>query len=534
MQQNWLKNIRHALELVQTNQGPRLVVVVAGSVHECDDWTRRFALSTAYTSNADGRTLVRAVAEDPPAGNLFGILRAWQDVRQAARRVDVALFSIVLGKGTRLSPFTQALGNRKPAFPTPRRLPAPMRMMWISELANCCLNPCVDYLRNAGFRGVVVKWGDEALIPGNLWLDTLPQLRGADVVRFVSRMTPTPELARHKEWLVASATDGQMVNEIPRQEYATLTARLTELNAGNRIVSVNLGSFAVSYDFLDVLWEAFKELIESAGRGPDWDPYFWIAFFCGSRAEWETERVRERQYGAAGIDDIERSWPRFFESVQEARRLAEARLGRPAKIVTLDFGHVFWVDLGTQRSLREHFELLRANDASGQATRELYGITAEPDARGNIIVNSSIPQGADIQRSVLIDTVIGSSASVVVGGVLVRGHYGRIDMPHGGVAIDGRAQILAFTGERGVAFRAFGREIVVPNAARVTTLVLPDRMLELTGSEDLESFSGEAYYSPINDNPLAFAEAGRLVGASSLDENERRWHQAAEGAVGFD
>ncbi len=73
---------------------------------------------------------------------------------------------MVFGKGKRFSPFTQAMGNRKAAFPTPLRAKHADTWLRTGDLATLYSNSWLDQLRKRRLpTESLIKWGDEARYP---------------------------------------------------------------------------------------------------------------------------------------------------------------------------------------------------------------------------------------------------------------------------------------------------------------------------------------------------------------------------------
>lgn len=415
-----------------------------------------------------------------------------------------------------MSPFTQALGNRKPAFPTPG-LQEGTRLA-VAEVANQGINVVLDSLRRLGFRGLVVKWGDEILLPGHLGHGNQSGIQDADVVRFVSDTAPSATLAAQKEWLAYDSASADLRGELPRQPLEELTATLSSPGLASSIVRVNLGSFAVSTKILDLL-STF--LAEKAPQGVvlDWDPFFWFAFFCSSKEGLATALTM----APGRVSEYARRNPGVLELVIDARQRVEEALQRPLRIKVLELGSVYWADLGLQDRLRDHFESLLRRDAIGAATRALYGISDEFDARGNIVLRSEIPSAADVRNSVIIDAYIRDSATFLRSGVVVGGCYGTIIMPAGGVVIESRVLRLLFAGPRAVAFRCAGVDLTLYDGDRASTLVLPSGTHTLLGNEGLLDMEDVGYREAILGNALSYEEAGELLSRSPLPDLLARW-----------
>jgi hypothetical protein len=521
----WLEQLRAADAVVRESRGPKVVAVVANSKDDAAYWNARLEVTARELYNAEAPTRVLGIAEAQPLGNLHGTIAAWQQLDRAHPGAlasgGIGLMSIAIGKGTRLSPFTQALGNRKAAFPTPRRFQDPRAgRVAISELANWALHATSARLADAGFRGLVIKWGDEAIVPDRVTIPPGLDPAACDVIRFASAAEPTDDLAIHKEWLVVDPASGALVDEIPRQPLAELRERLAPLATRGQTVSVNLGSFCASTQFFAALALAFAEPLAAGRRGTDWDPWFWVAWCCADAAAWERERAREAASSRTGLAQVEDRTPDFFARVSDAKARFAAIHGRPVRVGVVDLGSTLWVDFGNHAALCEHWNALRAPDGHGTVLRALYGLPGMRDARGNLVAGGRIEERADVRDSVIVDAVI-PGGSVMRGGIVIGGSYGRIAMPDGGAAIESRLEHLECGGPGAVSFRSIGGRLELGNGDKHTTLALPDRRIDLRGSESIRDYSGASYTDPVLGNPISFEAAGRIMEAFRIDEIER-------------
>jgi hypothetical protein len=189
----------------------------------------------------------------------------------------------------------------------------------------------------------------------------------------------------------------------------------------------------------------------------------------------------------------------------------------------LDFGQPFWMDWGLQLSLRRSLEEMTTDSDIGKTSRELFHLHHERDKRGNILLRSTIPQGADIQDSLLVDTVITDPASVIHSGVVVAGRHRNLQLPEGGSALFCAANRMKFSGPHGIAFKLTGDQYTLKEGDRLTCLYLSDGRLEMSTNESQVSYDGENYSLPVMGNPISFEEASRRM---SMEDNrlvENRW-----------
>jgi hypothetical protein len=321
-----------------------------------------------------------------------------------------------------------------------------------------------------------------------------------------------------------------MRSQFSRQELRTLQSRIAELGGGACQVGVNLGSLAISYQFLEIALPVFYDDVRDPVKWVNWDPYAWIALCCRDETEWRAEAEREERLGKSGVRELEARYPDFYCKVAAARAALEAKTGRPLAVGVLDFGVTFWVDLGLHHTLRETMDALAAKSERGQATRELFGIPCRRDCQGNIVVDSTIPASADIHNSVIIESAILDQESVIHGGVVVGSRHGKLSMPHGGCALFCAADHVRFTGPHGVAFRSIGTEITIPEGGRHTSILSTGGPEDLVANESILDYEGRNYTEPILGNRLSFQEAGDLMSDVEGQELERRWLRAWQGS----
>jgi hypothetical protein len=527
----WLANIESARRTVRENRVGQLVAIVSGSANDAAYWQAHAASVAGDVFRADRSTRVLSIHERSPKGNLLGTLNAWRETKQAASDggfdlPHMGLVSMVFGKGKRLSPLTQALGNCKAALPTPMTSPTSGDYLRGGDLSSLYTSTWLDTIERAGFRGLVVKWGDEAMIPGVRWQLPPGAYADVDAIRFVWQTEPDEILAREKEWVVLDADSGLMVTQYPRENLQAILARRDRLGGRRLAMGVNLGSFAISYPLLDAALEVFGADVADPARAADWDPYGWLALSCATDADWDEARAYEAQAGRPGLAALGERYPAFYEQMREVRRRVESRQGRPLRIAVLDFGECFWVDMGLHQQLRRALERLTAPDAAGEVTRALFGITQAPDANGNIVVNSQIASGADVLGSIVIDSQIQDGASVIRNGIVVGGRHRQVNMPEGGIALFCATDTLTFDGPSALALRSVGESVTLPAGGRHTVLFGPNGPVPILGNESITSYDGLNYDDPILGNALSYADAAKLMDGVGPAETDRQWRAA--------
>jgi hypothetical protein len=212
--------------------------------------------------------------------------------------------------------------------------------------------------------------------------------------------------------------------------------------------------------------------------------------------------------------------------MSELRALIARNMGRPLRMGFLDFGEAFWVDIGLHTTLRRCLESLTSDDSIGRAMRAFFDIPDERDARGNILVDSEVPSGAEIRNSVILHSTILDPASVVNRGVVVGARHNRLAMPSGGAALFTAVRDFEFAGSNGIAFRSVGDALRVSEGGRLTSLFLDGEVVPLMSNESIKSYNDAEYCEPILGNRFSFEEAGKRVGAIDPQLLEANWKAA--------
>ncbi len=531
MSEFWQRNIRSIQSIIQQNQGPQVVNVVSGSPGDQEYWQERLMQTRRDVFREDGQTQILSSLEKRRKGNFLGSVNAWIGIQQAlGERVlpPVMLMNMVFGLGKRLSPFTQALANRKPAFPTPLCSSSEATYLSTADAASMSAVLWLHHLESNGFRGIVIKWGDEAVIPGRSWEAEAGSLQEVDGFRFVWQTEPTEDLAREKEWVEYDTRSNEMTFQYTRQGLESLRQRLVGGGEGRK-VGVNLGSLGISYRLMEVMREVFEGDVADEAKWVDWDPYTWIALACPSEAQWGEEAAREERLGKSGIRDLEKRVPDFYPKIQEARRLFQARHSRQPAIRVLDFGEPYWMDWGLHLSLRRSLEALTSDNELGRTSRELFHLPHGRDGRGNITLHSSFPEQADIRDSLLVDTIITDPATVMHGGVVVAGRHRKLHMPDGGCALFCASDEMEFNGEHAIAFKWVGHKTSLEQGGRLTCLYLADGNMEMRTDESVVQYEGENYSQAILGNPISFEEATRRMSLEDTRLVEKRWLESWSG-----
>lgn len=530
---NWQQNILTYRSLIDQNLGPNVVNIVSGSLPDQAYWQERLEKTRRDVFRADGETKIISSLERTRKGNFLGSINAWMAVKSALGGQElppVMLMNMVFGLGKRLSPFTQALTNRKPAFPTPMRSSAGEIYLSTVDAASMSATLWLHHLEANGFKGIVIKWGDEAIIPGKIWEDGSPKYQDVDGIRFIWKTEPTEDLAREKEWVEFNAHSFQMTCQYTRQPLEGLRERILA-GGPDHLIGVNLGSLGISYHLMEVAQEVFQGDVREENKWVDWDPYTWIALTCQTETEWRAEAALEDQSGKTGIRDLEKRLPDFYPKIEHMRSLFKNRFGRYPMIKVLDFGTPYWMDWGLHLSLRRSLEALTTDSDQGLVARDLFNLPLERDNNGNILLRSSIPQGADIRQSVLVDTIITDPQSVIHGGVVVAGRHHRLEMPNGGSALFCATDGMKFSGPHAIAFKVIGNEFQLAEGDRLTSLFFTDGTVEMRSNESLISYDGENYSLPVMNNPISFEKTTRRMYLEDSRLVEKRWSDAWSGRL---
>lgn len=531
MSEIWQRNIRKYHAIIEQNLGPRVVNIVSGSQADQLYWQDRLQKTRQDIFRADGETMVFSSLEKTRKGNFLGSINAWEALREAMHGQDfpaVMLMNMVFGQGTRLSPFTQALSNRKPAFPTPKCSSNGEIYLSTADAAAMSATLWLRHLEAGGFKGMVIKWGDEAVIPGKIWEEGSNQYQDVDGLRFVWQTEPNEDLAREKEWVQFDAETRQMTYQFTRQGLAGLQKRLSG-SGKERCIGVNLGSLGISYRLMEAAKEIFSEDIRDESKWVDWDPYTWIALACKSETDWRAEAAFEERIGKRGIRELEMRLPDFYVKIKRVRQLFRERYGRPPMIKVLDFGQPYWMDWGLHLSLRRSLEAMTTDSDQGAASRELFSLPQERDHRGNIILRSEVPSDADIRNSLVIDSIITDSQSIINKGIVVAGRHRLLDIAEGGSALFCAADRMLLNGPNAIAFKWCGEETKLDEGDRRTNLYLTDGVVEMCTNESQTNYDGENYSQPIMGNPISFKEAARRMSLEDTRLVEKRWKEAWSG-----
>jgi len=484
-------------------------LVVAGDERQASYWNRRLAL-TLGPGHA-------ALVEEQNKGNFLGTLRAYRAIlRGTLPEIQSvgALEQIVMlvGSGTRLSPFTQALANTKSAFPLPDAGELE-RGRNIGEYALRSSLPIVDCLHAGGFNGIVVRWGDEVQVPSHLLGSDGQQYRDVDAVRFGWKVEPTELLATQKEWMLTDAS-GIVVRDVVRQPLDQLRSEFASSSATQELSAyVNLGSLAASHELLEIACEVFDDEIDDQRSAANWDPYFWMALQCHTATEWGELGRAETRRGHQGIRALMDSQPNFFERVHRVKRLFERRKGRAIRVAVLDFGEPYWFDVGSHFALRKILADVFSMSHDGQIVRALLDIPDGVAEGDSLVLGSQIASGTAIINSVVLGATITDPRSVLEGAIVLGGEYGHLVVQRGGAAIQSVCETLTVEGPHGIAFRLKAFDAKIRGGESVASIGRDQESFTLRYDDSLGSINHESYERVVLDNAISFQQAARLMGA---------------------
>lgn len=506
-------NIALTSKLLAARQGAGIIGTVSGSETAQTFWQEQ--LTTMRRSFGAKRVL--SLYENLPVNQAFGLLLTWQRVKPYYRSDAGALMAFVFGEGTRSTPFTETDGAQKPAILSfVREGDGDGRCLSMVELSLRHFSPVEAYLRRSGFRGMVVKWGDELLMPARDLSGSDSLFADADVVRFVSMRAMDETTAENRDWVGVGA-DGHVTTFIPRRPLSKMQALaergLIQRRNGVLYGGINLGSIAVSVQLLDALLDEFSLEINdpSADRRqrPDLDPQFFTAL-CIACIDDPTERqdifansIKE----TPAMAELKASQPQLLPRLRGVVEHFKAQHDKKPKLVAMDFGEAFWGDVGQHRELYAFYMSLNEEGLAGEVARALAGVPEERDADNNYISSDcELGQDVVVENSVLIDCKI--QAGEIRDCVLVGTRAGQLLADQ---AFDVCSVVWSLTLEaRSGSYRVYSTEpMAVQAGERLTTLFLGDsERVNMRVHEDMDLRDRETNYDvPVLGNGISFAEA---------------------------
>jgi hypothetical protein len=498
--------------------------LVVGGADEAEFW--KFILQNSVSGDP------RFSVERGRKGNLLGVLQAYANMRQMdPAEPNIRQIVLLVGAGTRLSPFTQALRNMKCAFPLPDA-DRGLAGMTAGEAVIRTAKLCTEELHKNGWNGLVVKWGDDVIIPST-HLDTPAwSLAGADVIRFGARQEPNERLALSKEWLEVDLRSGVVVRDMSRQPLDRLTAELhgTARDAATTTF-VNLGGFGATDEFLSTAIQAFGDKVYDQVHAANWDPFFWQALQADSRDSWELMIKAQSALGLPAAADFDSSFPDFFDLVDRFRNMFEKKVGRRPLVKMLDFGgQPYWIDAGSHVGILRALGEIFRDSPEGVAARELLGFPESVAQGESYVADSAVPSGGVLQNSIVIASSIASDSSRLERAIVMGSDISSLRAEPGTIAIWTRAQNLTLRTSRGFTFRFDPKQDQVDCNASAATLLADGRNFDLYHDSSVESLSGTGLTDPAGENEISFAEAAKLSSCLSPIDLYQNWQFRLAGA----
>jgi hypothetical protein len=531
-----LRNISEAQSLSKENNSVSVVVVVSGNEIDRVSWQQRLDRTCINIFNSDGNTKVfslqEKIGEKTREGNFLGTLLAYNKMKAIAEKENipykdsVILMGMLFGRGERMSPFTQIEGDRKPAIIVSSGVSGESMYLTAIEEALYYFAPVVKYLEQRGFKGILDKWGDETEIPSidlTSKPDTSDEFACYDVIKFISMVKITDELAKQKDWTVVD-DEKNIICMISRNEKSFIIEQLRDCGIepgtdNEYYAGVSLGPVAVSYEVLDIATEVFKQEILQEGVAIDFDPYFLMAFSLKKDfTRWEKTVKRDR-----GLQVLLSKVPDFLEKVQKIKVMFAQRYGRTINFKAIDLGNkVFWADIGLHHAMREKYLSLLDEGQRGIIARKLEHVDVEKDEFGNRIINSKISDGIVITDSVVINSTLTGRGrikdSVIKDSIL---HNPSMLRAFAVLSIRPGGKIV-LNPDSGI-YRSIGKgELELNEGMRHGTMVTKNGPIDLEVSEKTDIRDREhSYIIPVFGNPVSFAEAYDMMFGVSKEELEK-------------
>jgi len=534
-----LGNIEAARAYVEKNESVKIVVVVSGSEADTVNFKDRLDKVKCRIFNRDGSTLVLSfqekIGKKTREGNFLGTLLAYHSLKKAAQEAGikyrdlVTLVGMVFGRGERMSPITQANRCSKPSIRvTPANVELKGKRIAFTAIEEALMyfTPVAKYLERRGFRGILDKWGDETEIPSRDLTEEpedAASMREYDVIKIISVLEITEELAKQKEWAVFD-DDDNMLAQLSRGRKDTLIEQLKQMGIkpredGKYYAGVSLGPVAVSYDVLDIASEVFSDEIVKEDIFLDFDPFFLMALAMKDASAWDAAlEVNEGMKKLIGII------PDFFEKVQEIKNIFRKKYGRELNLKVLDLGgDVYWADIGQHGAMRDKFLSFNDKGARGITARKIAGIDGERDGRGNIIVNSEISSNVTVSDSVIVNSRI-TGTGKITGSVIIDSQLADIEMTEAFAVRSARLGKTVLKQKSGL-FESLGADdITLEEGMRHVAVLTSKGKVDMRVSEETDLRDKDNTYNvPIFGNDISFEDAyNEMFGVSSEELEKRR------------
>ncbi|MBU4305726.1 MAG: hypothetical protein KJ893_08960 [Candidatus Omnitrophica bacterium] len=474
-----LRNLEQLKDIVKSSDG------VSGVISVCAEGEEGFIqeqLSRAapYIFRRDNkvRLLTHTVPVNVNRGQFLAILDAYEHWKKEAKEAkdelyknDVLLGVLMLGNGSRVSPFTQRMYGIKAFLPSIFQPEGYNGYLHSGTASLYSWNLVAYHLKRMGFRGIAWKWSDEPQISANDMNKLGFDLSQTDIVRFGSEVFVTEELAKTKEWLWRIRETGDLMMQIHRRPYKELLNRFGIKDRGQKVKAfVHNGSPAFSYLFLE---EAQKIFGKFTDRAIDVDGYL-VEALTLDEATWKMELSRD-----AGLRKFVQEIPDFYELCRQLKLNIESIRRCKLDIKVIDFGKKrYCADYGNLFGSRISFQELRLNAEEGRVARVLANIdNIASDPYGNIIYGDSlVPGDGSVCNSVVINTKIYGTDNNINGAVLINSECANSQIAEGSV-VWGSTLIAAIIGERSFSFMSVREALNIPSDTGHTSIPV----LSLTG-----------------------------------------------------
>ncbi|MFW6131433.1 MAG: mannose-6-phosphate isomerase, class I [Candidatus Aminicenantaceae bacterium] len=420
------RNIKLTWNLIKEKKVPSIIGTV-GNVSSQPFWNTIMNKAAKSFGSLKGVSL----QEDLPTNQAFGLLYMYHNLKQKLSLYEKAisdfdaLFAFVFGSGTRSTPFTETDCGQKPSIQGTVKLDH--RYITVVELAMMHYISIQQYLKRSGFKGMVIKWGDEIQIPVIDLSRTDDLFKNADIVRFVNIREINTINAKHKDW-VGVDQDGGVTMFIPRRPLEQMKKLADEghiyKKKGTLFGGINLGSIAVSYELLEALFNEFKNEIfdKKADREkrPDLDPQFFTAI-CIALIKDENKRHTEWTKAKQTVKAIKKLADDMGDQIIERLRKVidhfEQKHSRTVKSVAMNVKDLYWSDIGQHSHMFSFFMGINKEGFEGEIARALTGIKKledlKKDTHGNVFIGKSeVSPEIKTHNSILINSKIRGKGTI--------------------------------------------------------------------------------------------------------------------------
>jgi hypothetical protein len=197
-------------------------------------------------------------------------------------------------------------------------------------------------------------------------------------------------------------------------------------------------------------------------------------------------------------------------------------LGRPLKMVALDFQDQYWGDIGQHPQIYDFYLALNEPGATGKILRTLANLPDQRDENGNIIVGDSyISQNITVKNSVLINVTL-TGQGHIDHSVLIGTRAGNINMENGFDVLSTATSLQVSS--RGGTYKVVSDvPVSVAEGERVTTLFMPTHGTHLMRVHEHTNLRDTAatYDVPILGNPVSFKDAHEDMGRITVEALEQ-------------